>query len=349
MRFMFVIQGEGRGHTTQAIALKQLLLREGHSICATFISGKSSRGISSLAKENFEDLVSFDSPNFAYTNKGDFSWSKTIKRVLFGVPSFLKAISLLRVAVSTFKPDVVVNFYEPMYGISNLLHRFPVRSVSIGHQFMFLHRDYRVGSCLSMRLVKLFTWLVGYGSKKLALSFYDAPAQDNITVVPPLLREELFVPQTVKSDPKAVLGYLVNQGYVPEFAYDSQKEYSINLFTQVTKVTTDGAVTVNPLEPTKFLSAMKACSFVFCTAGFETVAEAIYLGKPLFMRPVTGHVEQQLNAADAEQNVGNCKRVDTFRTWRADLQNFQLSSMVTLRFKQWVDSAPQRFLGELIR
>ena len=32
MKVIFVVQGEGRGHLTQALALKQQLLREGHEV-----------------------------------------------------------------------------------------------------------------------------------------------------------------------------------------------------------------------------------------------------------------------------------------------------------------------------
>jgi UDP-N-acetylglucosamine:LPS N-acetylglucosamine transferase len=44
---------------------------------------------------------------------------------------------------------------------------------------------------------------------------------------------------------------------------------------------------------------MAECKYVVCTAGFESVSEAAYLGKPLFMVPVENHVEQQINALDA--------------------------------------------------
>jgi UDP:flavonoid glycosyltransferase YjiC (YdhE family) len=44
---------------------------------------------------------------------------------------------------------------------------------------------------------------------------------------------------------------------------------------------------------------MADCKYVACTAGFESLAEAAYLGKPLFLVPVENHIEQQVNAIDA--------------------------------------------------
>lgn len=32
MKFLFIVQGEGRGHLTQAITLEEMLLRNGHEV-----------------------------------------------------------------------------------------------------------------------------------------------------------------------------------------------------------------------------------------------------------------------------------------------------------------------------
>src|SRR5205814_2608617 len=61
----------------------------------------------------------------------------------------------------------------------------------------------------------------------------------------------------------------------------------------------DDTLTFHRLDGEKFLRMMADCKFVACTAGFESVCEAAYLGKPLFLVPVENHVEQQINAIDA--------------------------------------------------
>ena len=40
MRILFVIQGEGRGHLTQALSLRQKLVGEGHEVVGVLV-GKS--------------------------------------------------------------------------------------------------------------------------------------------------------------------------------------------------------------------------------------------------------------------------------------------------------------------
>jgi hypothetical protein len=46
---------------------------------------------------------------------------------------------------------------------------------------------------------------------------------------------------------------------------------------------------------------MASCRAVMCTAGFESVCEAAFLGKPVLMVPLDHHHEQRLNALDAER------------------------------------------------
>ena len=41
MKFLFIVQGEGRGHFTHAITLEDMLLRNGHQVVELLV-GKSS-------------------------------------------------------------------------------------------------------------------------------------------------------------------------------------------------------------------------------------------------------------------------------------------------------------------
>ena len=40
MKFLFIVQGEGRGHFTQALAMEEMLLRNGHEVVEILV-GKS--------------------------------------------------------------------------------------------------------------------------------------------------------------------------------------------------------------------------------------------------------------------------------------------------------------------
>ena len=51
------------------------------------------------------------------------------------------------------------------------------------------------------------------------------------------------------------------------------------------------------LDDKEFLRQMAGCRAYASTAGFESICEAMYLGKPLMMVP--SHIEQKCNAYDA--------------------------------------------------
>lgn len=40
MKYLFIVQGEGRGHLTQAISLSQMLRRHGHEVVEVLVGKK---------------------------------------------------------------------------------------------------------------------------------------------------------------------------------------------------------------------------------------------------------------------------------------------------------------------
>ncbi len=97
----------------------------------------------------------------------------------------------------------------------------------------------------------------------------------------------------------------------------------------------DETLTFHALDDQKFLSCMARCTGVATTAGFETVCEAYYLGKPVFMVPVAGHFEQYCNARDAHK-AGAGIHDTRFRLGRfLDYLHFHPAQSVSFRY--WVD------------
>jgi uncharacterized protein (TIGR00661 family) len=180
--------------------------------------------------------------------------------------------------------------------------------------------------------------LVGLASTRLALSFYEA--QDlpgkSLFVCPPVLRKRLFELQPNESG-DFTLVYLLNHGYADQIVkwHEANPKVSLHCFYDKPgapdEFRHDDTLTFHRLDGEKFLRMMAESRHVVCTAGFESVSEAAYLGKPLFMVPVENHVEQQINALDASRvgfgitdghfNLNRLselpERLDnkTFRTW----------------------------------
>jgi uncharacterized protein (TIGR00661 family) len=58
-----------------------------------------------------------------------------------------------------------------------------------------------------------------------------------------------------------------------------------------------GKLSVYPVNKEEFAASMTTAKGIFCGAGFETPAEALYLGKKLLVVPMKSQYEQHCNAA----------------------------------------------------
>ena len=343
MKFMFIIQGEGRGHSTQAIALKEIIESKGHTVDLTIIGHRGNRPIT-MVKDSFQNVVEIQSPNLVY-KKGQkkVSLFKTLKELIFSIPHYIDSLKTINQHITQRNPDVVINFYESMFGVYRMLYRPRIKSFVVGHQFMFFHPNYISMKSYPIQMwgAKLFTGIVGWGSEKIALSFYDSPKHKKIHVIPPVLRKQVFeVFNNTENVESYVLVYCINESYIYDFTAIPNTD-KIKIFTEVeSDRVLSNNVTVHPLNGEKFLRLMAGAKQVICTAGFETVAEALFMGKPVIMCPVTGHMEQHLNAKDAETRVGNCKKVKDFKNWRT--VKIDMDCEKTTTFRNWINSGNDR-------
>ncbi|MCD7931177.1 MAG: glycosyltransferase [Tannerellaceae bacterium] len=308
MKFVFIIQGEGRGHLTQALALRRKLADQGHSVEAVLVGRSKARTIPAFFTEKIgTPLYPFESPNFLPTarNKQTNLW-KSISYNLLRLPVYGKSMLHIRRIIREKQPDVVINFYELLTGFTYFFFRPAPAMVCIAHQYLFLHPDFEfpTAGLVSLGLLKFFTRMTAWGAtKKLALSFVKMPEvpHRNLFVVPPLLRQEVM-----DSEPEQghyLLGYLLNSGFSEEVIAWQKAHPEVNLQVFWDKKGEPEEKKINPnlsfhqINDRKFLDYMKGASAYATTAGFESVCEAMYLNKPILMVPT--HVEQECNAYDA--------------------------------------------------
>ena len=119
-------------------------------------------------------------------------------------------------------------------------------------------------------------------------------------VTPPLLRDSLMT-LAGREKRDEILVYLMEPRLAPELAAWSDRRPGVRLhaFAPVEPHRHSPALTFHGLSGRAFLERMAVARGVVCTAGFETVSEAMWLGTPAFMVPTPGHYEQRCNAADA--------------------------------------------------
>jgi uncharacterized protein (TIGR00661 family) len=292
--------------------------------------------------------------DFSYKDNRKVNLPATLAGIARKIPAYRRALRTIKQVVRESQPDVIINFFEPLTGIYALTCRNRPPVVAVAHQFMYGHPDYVRTSGLRWQQLgmKWYVRMVGAGSTQVALSLYEAPdlPEKHLTVCPPILRPYLFDLQP-NPNGKFVLAYLLNHGYADQIIEWHKKNPQTVLHCFYDKPGApeefhhDATLTFHRLDGEKFLRMMAECKFVACTAGFESLSEAAYLGKPLFLVPVENHVEQQINAIDAVR-AGLGVADQTFNLDRlAELPEH----LDTARFRGWLNRADSILLTTLQR
>jgi uncharacterized protein (TIGR00661 family) len=310
MKFLFVVQGEGRGHLTQSLALQKMLVKNGHEVVAVLVGKSNHRELPLFFLKNTDAPVfRFNSPNFlpVAKNKKTNIWI-SIGYNLLKVPYYIRSIAFIRNKIKETQADVVVNFYDLMLGLTYAVFPPKTPSISIAHQYLFLHPEYQfpAENKTELKMLKFFTRVTCIKSSKLfALSIREKKSvqASRIVVVPPLLREELF--GYIPTNGNYLHGYMLNAHYADEIIEYQKQHPEVNLHFFWDKkdvpeeVVVNDRLTFHKLDDKLFLQYMSGCTGYATTAGFESVCEAMYLGKPVLMVPT--HIEQSCNAFESAQ------------------------------------------------
>jgi uncharacterized protein (TIGR00661 family) len=352
---MLNILGEGRGHMTQAIAVKEMVERAGHQVvCVVLGMGKHRQVPPFFASAMKMPIDRIPTLDFSFKNNRNVSLPATLVGIARQIPAYWRALRKLRNLVRETEPDVIVNFFEPLTGLYALTHLRRPPVVCVAHQFMCEHPDYVRAPRLRLQQfgMKWYIKLVGSRSTKLALSFYEAPdlPRQNITVGPPILRRQLF---ELYPNPNGdfILAYLLNHGYAEQIINWHKRNPTVRLHCFYDKPDAppefrfDDTLTFHRLDGDKFLRMMAQCKYVACTAGFESLSEAAYLGKPMFLMPVENHVEQQINAIDATR-IGFGVTDKSFNLDRLAELPERLDNQ---KYRSWLSRADSIFLQTLER
>ena len=106
---------------------------------------------------------------------------------------------------------------------------------------------------------------------------------------------------------------------------------------RVTRV--DSTLEFHRIDDRSFLLSLATCRAYATTAGFESVCEAMYLGKPILMVPA--HIEQDCNAWDACRCGAGITAAD-FDLGR--LNDFAATYRPPEGFRRWAESSASRII-----
>jgi uncharacterized protein (TIGR00661 family) len=210
--------------------------------------------------------------------------------------------------------DLVINDFEPVSAWAARLKGIPCFSLS--HQSA-LHSD-KVPKPIHRDWIGLLT-LKYYAPANKSYSFHFKKYDDNIFT--PVIRNEI-------RNQNVTLGKHITV-YLP--AYDDKriikvlskiKSTQFEVFSKHTKKLYNVEnVKIRQINAEEFSKSIAGSNGIFCGAGFETPAEALYMGKKLLVIPMKRQYEQHFNAESLKE-IGvpvlpklSVKYIDDIITW----------------------------------
>lgn len=312
MRILYGIQGTGHGHISRAREIIPLLAEKAD--VDVLISGYN-------CKMSLDDIrvIHKRGISLTYDSKGGVSYLQTalnIKPV-----TFLQDVNKLEID----QYDLIISDYEPITSWAAINSEIPL--IGLSHQAAFLSpkcpRPLKK-SVIAEQILRHFA----PSNRSFGFHFqrYDS------FILPPIIRKD--VRDLIPGAGNHITVYLPAFDHETLVSIFSQcKGKNWQLFSPLCDTPYQKEnVYVFPVGNKPFLDSMKDSCGVITSAGFETCAETMYLGKKLLVIPIQNQYEQLCNAAALnEMGVHVIFKMDaTFRQ----------------RINQWINEAPIVHLGE---
>ncbi len=281
MKIFYAIQATGNGHISRAIQLYPYLQKYG--TVDFFLSGNN-------ASLNTGLPIKFKSKGCSlhYSKCGGLDYWDIAKNI--------KPIQLYKEAkaLPLKNYDVVINDFESITSLACKLQNVP--SIQFGHQASFIS-DATPRPEKKSIMGELILKHYAPSPKNIGLHFekYDS------FIYPPIIKDEI-----TKAEPTNLKHITI---YLPSFqkdclekAFKKVKDVAFHWFlSDVEFRYTDGNITYYPINQKLFNQSLISCEGIITGGGFETPAEALYLGKKILSIPIQNHYEQECNAEALKQ------------------------------------------------
>ncbi len=338
-RYSIIIQGEGKGHFSQALAVIKILEAKGDKISRVYLGMSFLRKTPSYFYTSLNVPVkSFFSPNFMRTpdKKGIRIFSSILLNLLLS-PVYLFEASRIGILMIGDRSKYLINFYDPVGALASRWWKRRASKTILSHHFYLSHPDFlhphgMGNSNFWLQLMNRF--MTRSADNILALSYRKSQDTRNMKVIPPLIDEGVKAGTYRAGDRD--LCYFLNPGFVAEMInyYRKRPEQKVDFFTSAyPDRELPENITIHAPSRELFLEAMLSCKRIISTAGFDTVAEAFYLGIPIYLIPSENHYEQYCNAIDAAR-TGLAFHLEEL----SELDEVEFEPKSNKSFKAWVDS-----------
>jgi uncharacterized protein (TIGR00661 family) len=277
MKIFYAIQATGNGHISRASQLYPYLLKYG--TVDFFMSGNNS----SL---DIKIPVKYKSTGCSlhYSKCGGLDYWNIIKNI--------KPRQMYKDADSLPLKDydVIINDFDAITSLACKLQK--VHSVQFGHQASFVSKSTPRPEKKSI-MGELVLQHYAPSPKNIGLHFenYDT------FIRPPIIKDQI-----IEANPKNFDHITV---YLPSFdkdclelAFNKLPSIKFHWFLAgITHKYTINNISYYPVNQKQFNQSLINCDGIITGGGFETPAEALYLGKKVLSIPIRNHYEQECNAA----------------------------------------------------
>jgi uncharacterized protein (TIGR00661 family) len=301
MKILYAIQGTGNGHLSRARDIVPLLEKKGD--VDILISGtQADVSLEYPIKYRLKGL------GFIFGKKGGVDLRQTFLQA--SMRQFIKEVYSLPIE----HYDLIINDFEPVSAWASKLKK--KLCIGLSHQSAVLLPNApqpKKEDALGRFILK------HYAPASVHYGFHFESFDSNIFT--PIIRRQIR--QATVTDKGHYTVYL--PAYADEQIYNVLSNIKVAEWQVFSKHNRKafhlGNVCVKPLNNEAFIESMASCKGMLCGAGFETPAEALFLGKKLMVIAMKNQFEQQCNAA-ALKKIGipfikklHNKHTETIYNW----------------------------------
>ncbi|MBL1408781.1 glycosyltransferase family protein [Sphingobacterium faecale] len=281
MKILYAIQGTGNGHLCRAMDVIPCLQQFGE--VDVLISG-----IQADIPLPFEIKYRLHGLSFIFGKSGGVDLWKTFMSST--IRKFIQEIN----SVPVEKYDLVINDFEPITAWA--CHTKDIRCIGLSHQIGALHPDSPKpdeGDMMGKFIMKNYAPVsdaYGFHFKSYHKSIYTPVIRESIRSLDPT-NDGHYTVYLPSYDDAHLLKHLTKFEGAKWEVFSKHNSKSLRYKN----------VSINPINSDAFVKSMASSEGVLCGAGFETPAEALYLGKKVLVIPMKNQYEQHLNAAALEK------------------------------------------------
>lgn len=277
MKILYAIQGTGNGHISRARDIIPILQKKGE--VDILISGiQADVSLPYPIKYQFKGL------SFIFGKSGGVDiWNTYLKNRIRRLYNEINSLDVNQY-------DLIINDFEPVSAWACRLANKPC--IALSHQCAVLHENApkpNKTDILGKFILKHYapsTAQYGFHFAEFGPRIYTPVIRSQIRELNPTNKEHYTVYLPAYDDEKIIKRLSVFKG----IRWEVFSKHNKTPFQR-------GNIFVQPIHNELFVKSMASSAGVLCGAGFETPAEALFLGKKLLVIPMKTQYEQQCNAA----------------------------------------------------